>query len=328
MFYIAALIFLLIIFSFLLQRFFDKSLAAESAIFNKLQSDLDLLSKSSLQIKKQNKFLEESAEKTIALYDVTKDICRSLDEEKVFVFFKERISRYIPISDCRFLREGDDLGQVKGYDLATLVIDKKPVGYLAADGIKAEDKEKFQILAEQFSLGIKRAFLYKKVQELSITDGLTQIFSRRYFLERFEEEFNRSKKFGFNLSFLMVDIDHFKEVNDSYGHLVGDAILRDVSRVIKDNIRQIDFMGRYGGEEISLALAETDKNQARFAAERIRKAIESRDFRVYDEDLKVTISIGIATFPDGVKDTHSFIEKADRALYQAKDSGRNKVCAA
>ncbi|MBU1726122.1 MAG: GGDEF domain-containing protein, partial [Candidatus Omnitrophica bacterium] len=122
--------------------------------------------------------------------------------------------------------------------------------------------------------------------------------------------------------------DHFKEFNDNYGHLVGDAILRDVARVIKENIRQIDFMGRYGGEELSLALAETDRRQAHFAAERIRKAIEARRFRVYDEDLSVTISIGISTFKNDVKDTSALIEKADKALYQAKETGRNKVCAA
>ncbi|MBU1869578.1 MAG: GGDEF domain-containing protein [Candidatus Omnitrophica bacterium] len=328
MLHIVPLFFLLILLSFLSDKLFKRILARENDLFEKLQAEYELLNKDSLQIKKQSAQFGDAAEKTLALYDVAKDICKSLDEDKVFAFFKERLARYIQIKDCRFLKEGADLSEVKGYDLVPLNMDKKPIGYLAAGGIREEDKEKFHILAEQFMLGIKRALLYKKVQELSITDGLTQIFSRRYFLERFQEEFSRSKKFNHFLSFLMVDIDHFKEFNDNYGHLVGDAILRDVARVIKENIRQIDFMGRYGGEELSLALAETDRRQAHFAAERIRKAIEARRFRVYDEDLSVTISIGISTFKNDVKDTSALIEKADKALYQAKETGRNKVCAA
>ena len=124
----------------------------------------------------------------------------------------------------------------------------------------------------------------------------------------------------------MVDIDHFKDYNDRYGHLVGDAILREVSKTIKDNTRQIDLTGRYGGEEFSIILTETDKEQARFAAQRIREAVESKPIRVYDEDLKVTISIGISTYPLDAKNMQALIDKADSALYKAKQTGRNKVC--
>ncbi len=173
---------------------------------------------------------------------------------------------------------------------------------------------------------MKRAFLYQRIQELAITDGLTQVFSRRYFLERFREELVRSEKFNYSFSCLMIDIDHFKDYNDRYGHLVGDAILREVSKTIKENIRQIDLMGRYGGEEFSLILTETDKEKAELAAERIRQAIENKRIRVYNEDLKATVSIGVSTFPIDAKDMEQLIDKADLALYQAKEAGRNKVC--
>ncbi|MBU2258515.1 MAG: GGDEF domain-containing protein, partial [Candidatus Omnitrophica bacterium] len=144
--------------------------------------------------------------------------------------------------------------------------------------------------------------------------------------ERFVEEINRSRKFDYSLAFLMIDIDYFKDLNDRYGHLVGDVILKEVSRIIKDNIRQIDILGRYGGEEFCLALPETEKEEARFAAERIREAIEDALIRAYDEDLRITLSVGIAVFPGDAQDTDALIDRADQALYKAKQSGRNKVC--
>ena len=124
----------------------------------------------------------------------------------------------------------------------------------------------------------------------------------------------------------MLDIDHFKEYNDKYGHLVGDAILKEVAGTIKESIRQVDSVGRYGGEEFLIILTETDKNGARFAAERIRQAVESKRIKVYDEDLKATVSIGIATFPEDAEETQALIEKADKSLYRAKQTGRNRIC--
>ena len=124
----------------------------------------------------------------------------------------------------------------------------------------------------------------------------------------------------------MVDLDHFKSFNDNYGHLVGDAILKEAAKIIQATIRQIDFLGRYGGEELSVILTETDKGQASLAAERIRQAVASKPFLVYDEGLKVTISIGISTFPEDAEKVSDLIDKADKALYLAKQSGRNKVC--
>ena len=124
----------------------------------------------------------------------------------------------------------------------------------------------------------------------------------------------------------MLDVDNFKKYNDRYGHLVGDAILRQVAKTIRDTVRQIDFIGRYGGEEISIVLTETGRQQAGFVAERIRRAIEDSRFLVYDENLSVQISIGVSIFPENSLKALQLIEKADQALYQAKETGKNKVC--
>ncbi|MFA7283574.1 MAG: GGDEF domain-containing protein, partial [Candidatus Omnitrophota bacterium] len=266
-------------------------------------------------------------EDILALYELTKDVCLSLDEEKVFSIFNKNLKRYISIGDCRYIKSSADLIKYEGYLILPLKLEgDKIAGYLAVDRIIEEDKVKFGILVQQFMIALRRALLYQKVQGLTITDMLTGIYCRRYFLERFNEELKRSKKNKLALTFLMIDIDNFKHFNDRYGHLVGDAILRQVSRTVREAVRQIDFIGRYGGEEISVVLAETGKEQANFAAERIRQAIAGQVIKVYDEQLKVTVSIGVSTFPDNSSNMKGLIEMADQALYLAKETGKNKVC--
>jgi len=284
------------------------------------------LSAERAQLAQEVSALGKTLEGTVALYNITRHICKSLDKDKVFLFFKEELARYIDIADCKFITQAEDLSSYPGYTAVPLNIDKEKAGFLLASGIKEEDKEKFNILAQQFLLGLKRALLYEKVQELAITDALTGAFSRRYCLERLNDEIQRCKNMKLNFSLLMIDIDHFKECNDKYGHLVGDAVLSEVAGVIKENIRQIDLMGRYGGEEFLVILTETAGQEAGLASERIRQSIESRRIRVYDEDLKVTISIGISVFPAHAKNPFELINKADRAMYTAKNTGRNKVC--
>ena len=325
MLYLAGLIFFTLIASYALKKVLSVSLDRKEKELAAIESEYAGLSGNKTGLIIKNKQLSEDADETTALYNLTKDICKTLDEEKVFHIFKERVGEYLKIGDCRLLDKDADISQYREQIIFPLIIQKDITGYLIAKDINDEDKERFQILAQQFLIGYKRALLYKRMQELSITDSLTRLFSRRHFLERFKEELRRSKKFKYSFSFLMVDIDKFKDFNDNYGHLVGDAILRELAKTIKDTMRQIDFVGRYGGEELSVILVETDKEQAKAAAERLRQAIASRNIRVYDEELKVTVSIGIATFPvDGVSE-EALIEGADKALYMAKEAGRNRV---
>ncbi|MEW6102086.1 MAG: GGDEF domain-containing protein [Candidatus Omnitrophota bacterium] len=294
--------------------------------FSGIKSRNERLGQENEKLKAYNSELGRVCEDMIALYDITKDLCNSLDEEKVFNLFKANIGKYLEVKDCLFLKPGANLEELSGYALLPLAIRNDTIGYLAVSGVGEPDKDKFHILSQQFLLGMKRALLYKQVQELTITDALTHSFSRRHFLERFGEELVRSKKFSLKFSFLLVDTDHFKEYNDRYGHLVGDAVLGEVGKTIKENIRQIDFMGRYGGDELAVVLTETDKENALPVAERIRKAIENKKIRVYDEELNVTVSIGISAFPPDAKDTDTLIDRADIALYKAKQEGRNRIC--
>ncbi len=321
-----ALLVLLSLFLFLrLRRILPRTFTKIKDDYRQVQRRYNTLLSEGAKLKENNVILEKKAEEIVTIYNITKEICQSLDENKVFEYFREEINRHLSVSECKFLKHDADLAQYKDHSILPLYINKTPIGYLVTSQIRGDEKDKFHILSQQFLLGIKRALLYQKIQELAIRDSLTQVFSRRYLLERLGEELERSKKFKYNFSFLMVDVDYFKEFNDRYGHLVGDAILREVTNVIKENIRQIDLVGRYGGEEFSVILTETGEEQARYAAERIREAIAEKIVRIYDEQLKVTISIGISIFPDNGDTVLSLIDSADKALYRSKEAGRNKV---
>ncbi len=207
-----------------------------------------------------------------------------------------------------------------------LLVKNQLKGFLFLEGFHPSEEERFFILANQFALAIQKIQLYEKIQQLAITDGLTKLSTRRYFLERFYEELARSKRYRLNLAFLMGDIDHFKEHNDRCGHLVGDVVLREVASLIKGSVREIDLVGRYGGEEFGIVLPDTPLEGALQVAQRIRSAIEAHEFAAYDEMLHVTISLGIGVYPENGEDPVGLIDIADAALYHAKKGGRNRVC--
>ncbi len=206
-------------------------------------------------------------------------------------------------------------------------VHKKIFGIVMLAGLRSENKRLLRILIERFVSEMERVRLYERVETLAITDGLTGVYVRRHLLDRLTGELDRSRRFGFKLSFLMIDIDFFKRFNDSYGHLVGDAVLKQVAEAIKSSVREVDLVGRYGGEEFGVLLIETDENLAFLVAERIRRTIEEKAFKAYDEKLKVTVSIGCSTYSYyEVLDATMIVETADSALYQAKRQGRNRVC--
>ncbi|MDP3791650.1 MAG: GGDEF domain-containing protein [Candidatus Omnitrophota bacterium] len=207
-----------------------------------------------------------------------------------------------------------------------LLSENKFVGILTIENLPGIDFDRFVIVAMQFALEIKKVLLYETVEGLAITDSLTGLYTRRYFFERLNEELNRSKNHGFKFTFLMIDIDDFKKCNDTHGHLVGDVVLKDIAHLIKENVREIDLVARYGGEEFSIILPETERIGAMLAAERIRKKIEEHIFKAYDEKLRITVSAGLAIYPDDAADMEDIVEKADKALYTAKSSGKNIVC--
>ena len=215
---------------------------------------------------------------------------------------------------------------IETFAVVPLLSERKMVGMLAVENLPKADLERFVILAMQFALEIKKVLLYEMVEKLAVTDSLTGLNVRRYFYERLEDELQRSKRYKFEFAFIMVDIDDFKKCNDTYGHMVGDVVIKDIARIIKESVREIDIVGRYGGEEFSIALPETGRSSASAVAERLRKNIEEGVFKAYDEKLKLTISAGVAVYPEDASDIDNIIDKADEALYRAKKLGKNVVC--
>jgi diguanylate cyclase (GGDEF)-like protein len=232
----------------------------------------------------------------------------------------------IDIDSSMLAPEGLALDEsVKTFIAIPLVAGNRLNGIFVIENPLLDDMVRFIILGHQFAIVLERIRLYELVQELAITDGLTGVFVRRYFLERLEEETGRARHFNSRLSFLMIDIDHFKKCNDKFGHLVGDVVLRETANTMKKSLREIDIIGRYGGEEFCIILPDTPKEGAFIVGERLRKEVEVSQIDAYDEKINVKISIGIATFSDDADEMSQLIDRADRALYKAKESGRNKV---
>jgi len=164
-------------------------------------------------------------------------------------------------------------------------------------------------------------------QEMAITDSLTGIYNRRYFDELLVREESRAKRYPQKFSLLMIDIDDFKKINDTFGHPSGDNILKVMGQILLRRIRNTDFVARYGGEEFSIIAPHTDKKNASVFASRIMDFIAKEEFAVNDSTkAKVTISIGVANFSDDAQSKEELIKKADNALYQAKELGKNRVC--
>jgi diguanylate cyclase (GGDEF)-like protein len=275
--------------------------------------------------------LEREAMQIFTLYDMTKEITRHSDETEAFNIFLRKLKENMSVEDCRYVHEAGEgfKDGVLPADYATFVLraKEKKLGLLVYKGLDVKDQEKFAILAHQFALALRRLKLYKDIETLAITDGLTETYTRRYFVERFDEELKRSAVRKSNLSLLMIDADHFKMVNDQHGHLAGDQVLKEIANIIRENVREIDIIGRFGGEEFCVVLPDTALESARLVAERIRRSAEKRVIKAYDATLNVTLSIGLAMYPSDGHGLEELMDKADWALYRAKSQGRNKVVA-
>jgi two-component system cell cycle response regulator len=169
------------------------------------------------------------------------------------------------------------------------------------------------------------ASVYEQIYTNTITDGLTGLKNKRYLGENLPREFSRARRHKRALSVLMIDIDHFKKVNDEHGHLTGDAVLKVVAAKISSCVRSEDIVARWGGEEIVVMLLESDLQAAAETAERIRSAVEVDVIATRGANVKVTVSIGCAAMVDSDKDEHSLVARADDRAYVAKRSGRNNV---
>lgn len=166
-------------------------------------------------------------------------------------------------------------------------------------------------------------FMYSQTRYLSLTDALTGLYNRRHFNAELEREFMRSKRYGGNLCIAIIDIDFFKKINDTYGHICGDYVLKEVAYLMLENFRKTDMVFRYGGEEFVVIMTETSLENSLIPLERLRKTIENNNFTYKGEKINVTISIGAEI--NHTESPDEFLNNADKALYQAKQSGRNKT---
>ncbi|RCK81779.1 MAG: diguanylate cyclase/phosphodiesterase (GGDEF & EAL domains) with PAS/PAC sensor(s) [Candidatus Ozemobacter sibiricus] len=186
------------------------------------------------------------------------------------------------------------------------------------------DQRLIKVFAVQLGAAVKNAKLY----EQAITDGMTHLYLHRYFKQRLADEFKRAVRFKRNLALIMIDIDHFKKLNDTYGHQTGDEVLKRVASIMRKAVRTHDLPVRYGGEEFALVLPETDMAGALAVAERVRKSIEHEVIEHNGKTIRITASFGVSVHPDSATEAEALIKAADEALYRSKENGRNRVTAA
>lgn len=203
-------------------------------------------------------------------------------------------------------------------------------GRTTSETFSDQDVDTIMSLARAAGVSVENMLLHQETRRMSITDGLTAIWNRRYFEMRWPQEFERAFRFQRPLSIAVIDIDHFKQVNDEYGHQRGDAILIEIAQRLVGNIRrEIDVLARYGGEEFVLVLPETGADGARVVAEKMRIEVAGIPFGAEGErPVPVTISIGYAVYPENGTTPRQLLDAADRALYEAKSRGRNRVVCA
>lgn len=219
---------------------------------------------------------------------------------------------------------------VKSLICVPIVLKNKSLGLilLEQDFENAFDENKIKMLiviAHQIGMAMENADLYNQMQEFATTDNLTGAFNRLYFNRRLEEEFKAAQDGGYELSLAMLDIDHFKRFNDTYGHLFGDKVLKSICQTINGSIRDQDIMARFGGEEFVILFPNTSISEAYEIVENIRENIKHTTVNENEVCVSVTASLGLASFPQNASDTIDLIKNADDALYDAKNSGRNCV---
>ena len=210
-----------------------------------------------------------------------------------------------------------------------LKIGSKSIGVISAQSYKPNmytnsDRETLELLAANVAIAIENARLFDEVQKLAITDPLTNLNNRRKFEELATKEFERSIRYNRPLCVIMIDLDQFKQVNDTYGHLIGDHVLASLADLCKKNLRNIDILARYGGEEFIIVLPETTATQALISAERLRRDCEENAVETVQGPIKFTISLGLAELNKTCKTLEELVDRADQALYESKRTGRNK----
>lgn len=215
--------------------------------------------------------------------------------------------------------KGEPADKIKGLGLGAVDYITKPFDageLIARVTTQIRIKELYEALQEK----------NRQLQEMANKDGLTNLYNHRFFHEHLAKDVQRAQRYFEPLSCIFIDIDHFKHFNDTYGHQTGDQILKTLGALLLDSIRASDLAARYGGEEFAVILHYADLETARAVAERLRKMVASRTFRIDEKEFHITISIGVATIPHPkITNPQDLVDAADQALYNAKKNGRNRV---
>ncbi len=254
---------------------------------------------------------------------------QSPDEEGILGWVATN-KRHILLSDTRESRFANLIERERSFILVPLLTEDEVIGeiYVGAAQSGVYDDEILGLVtmvAAQAAMAIQKALLFERTEGLAITDGVTGLYTHRYFQERLSEEVRWADRYGRPLSLIMVDTDHFKKFNDTLGHPEGDKLLKEISSLLRSYTRESDLVCRYGGDEFSLILKDTDKDSAVKTGERIRDAFQLRFGKL---PVKVTASIGVSSFPSDAHNKAELVAAADAALYRSKQGGRNRVSSA
>ncbi|MBA2664695.1 MAG: sensor domain-containing diguanylate cyclase [Bradymonadaceae bacterium] len=268
--------------------------------------------------------------------DVSAWVGRNFENNQGLVSMVVKNRHYLPFggnfrdgASVVFTRE-ERLEEMKSMLVLPLIVQDRPLGtfvvaHREALQFSTERREMLEVVANQVAVTLQNARLYAKMEEMASIDGLTQLANRRTFQTKLGEAMARHKRSGRNFGLILTDIDHFKSVNDTYGHPVGDEVLREVGKLFRAALREVDVPARYGGEEFVVILEETELAAGRQVAERLREEFSKLVFQTDKGPLQCTISMGYACGPFDADDAHKLVDLADQALYHSKQNGRNRV---
>ena len=255
----------------------------------------------------------------IALDGVAGDVVHSAEPKRLIDL--EQNEKYIP-----------SLKDAKSAMIVPMISHGKVIGILQAESTRVNrfseiDQKIASILAASAAMAYENSRLHNELEKMVVIDELTGVYNYRYFSEKLADEIKRATRYRQALSLIMVDLDWFKRINDTYGHEAGNVLLKGVVRVIAQNIRDTDTLARYGGEEFIVILPQTDHDDAQIIAERIRSEIERSSFGdgIKHPKLSATVSVGITTYPDNGHGEDELVQLVDQAMYLAKGSGKNAV---
>ncbi len=267
-------------------------------------------------------FSREDLYSRIGAENLTQPMSVSNPENEFQILIPYRFSKQIGVS----LQEADVTLPLEIFRLP-LIFEETLLGilWLWGEAITKMDLPIMSIFANQIGINIQNAYLFQEIQNLALTDPLTGLHNRRSLFELGRIEFSRAHRMNRSFCCMMLDLDHFKKVNDTYGHQVGDQILQKFAEHCKKSVRDVDLVGRYGGEELIILLPETDLGTAKMVAERLRKSLAEKSIDLPNQALNITVSIGISRKDQNTLQLETLISRADQAMYIAKHKGRNRV---